>query len=65
MKPIQSESQGPSIVVVAASSDEYPRQSEPAIIERGDGTLFMIWQEYLASDKAGEHNAPSYLAVRL
>ena len=61
MKPVRSECQEPSIVVVAAASAEFPRQSEPAIIERHDGTLFMVWQEYLASDRAGEDNAPSRL----
>lgn len=53
------------IVVVAKASDEHPRQSEPAIVERRDGALFMVWQEYLASRYGGEDNAPSQLAAMI
>ena len=63
MNTMRSDSQDPSIVLVAAASAEFPRQSEPAIIERRDGTLFMIWQEFLASDKEGEDNAPTRLVA--
>ena len=63
MKAVQSASQKASIVVVAAASAEFPRQSEPAILERRDGTLYVIWQQFLAGEKAGEDNAPTRLAA--
>ena len=53
----------PSVVVVAEASAEFPRHSEPAILERRDGTLFMVWQEYVASGREGEDNAPNRLAA--
>jgi sialidase-1 len=58
-KPVTS----PQIVTVAAATAEHPRHSEPAVIERRDGSLFMVWQEYLASGLGGNDHAPSRLAA--
>ena len=63
MQPPQHGPEPAEIVVVAAATEAYPRHSEPALLERRDGTLFMVWQEYLGSDRGGEDNAPSRLAA--
>lgn len=55
----------PLIVTVAQASHAFPRHSEPALAERRDGTLFMVWQEYLASPHGGEDNAPNRLSACL
>ena len=54
--------QAPLIVIVRKATPEFPRHSEPAITERRDGSLFMIWQEYMAGGNGGEDNAPSRLS---
>lgn len=54
---------GPQIVLVASATVEHPRHSEPAVIERHDGSLFMVWQEYLHNRHGGADNAPSQLSA--
>ncbi len=53
----------PQIVVVAEATAEHPRNSEPAILQRQDGTLFMVWQEYLQNEHGGHDNAPNQLSA--
>jgi sialidase-1 len=50
-------------LTVAAASAEHPRQSEGAILERKDGKLLLVWQEYIASERGGGDDAPNYLAA--
>ena len=54
---------GPQIVAVATASADHPRHSEPALLERRDGSLFMVWQEYLGSGHGGHDYAPSQLSA--
>ena len=54
---------GLQIVLVAAATAEHPRHSEPALIERHDGSLFMIWQKFLHSRFGGHDLAPSQLSA--
>jgi sialidase-1 len=51
--------QSPKIITIAEASDQHPRHSEPAMIERRDGTLLLVWQEYLKSSKGTEDDAPN------
>ncbi len=53
----------PEIVVVKQATAEFPRHSEPALLERRDGSLYVVWQEYLGSQAGGEDNAPSRLSA--
>ena len=50
-------------ITVAKATAEHPRQSEGAITERSDGSLLLVWQEYVASELGGEDNAPNHLAA--
>lgn len=56
---------GPQIVVVGEATADHPRHSEPALIERRDGALFMVWQEYLGSELGGNDQAPSQLSAMI
>ena len=60
---MRKQANGPRIVIVAAATAEHPRHSEPALIERRDGSLFMVWQEYLNSGLGGNDQAPSQLSA--
>lgn len=55
----------PRIVTVAAGSKEHPRQSEASVLQRRDGTLLIIYQEYLASDKGSGDEAPNRLVSKI
>ena len=50
-------------MTVAAASAEHPRNSEGAVFERSDGSLLLIYQEYLASERGGGDDAPNRLVA--
>jgi hypothetical protein len=56
----------PLRLTVREATAEHPRHSEPALLERRDGTLVMVWQEYLAPGAsgagAGADDSPSRLS---
>lgn len=58
-------SDAPRIITVKTATPEFPRHSEPAMLERQDGTLFMIWQEFMAGGDGGQDNSPSRLSAML
>jgi sialidase-1 len=53
----------PTLLTIAPASPENPRNSEAAIVERRDGSLLLVWQEYLASERGSEDDAPNRLAA--
>ena len=50
-------------VTVAIASAEHPRNSEGAVFQRSDGSLLLIYQEYLASERGGGDDAPNRLVA--
>lgn len=56
-------SREPLILTIAPASDDNPRNSEGCILERSDGSLLLIWQEFLASPRGSEDTGPSRLAA--
>ncbi len=53
----------PVVRTVARSTPSSPRHSEPAVIRRKDGALFVVWQEFLrGGPKCGEDNSPARLS---
>lgn len=50
-------------MTVAVASAEHPRKSEGAVFERGDGSLLLVYQEYLASERGGGDDAPNRLVA--
>ena len=50
-------------MTVAAASADHPRNSEGAVFERSDGSLLLIYQEYLASERGGGDDAPNRLVA--
>lgn len=57
-------SAAPEIAVVRRADAAHPRHSEPAVLERRDGSLFLIWQQFCAGHAGGgEDNAPGRLAA--
>ncbi len=57
------DSVSPTIVTIAQASAEHPRHSEAAVVEQRDGSLLIAWQEYFASERMGEDNAPNRIAT--
>lgn len=51
------------IITIAPGNARFPRNSEAAILELRDGSLMLIWQEYVASEHGSEDNAPNRLAA--
>lgn len=50
-------------LTIAAASADHPRHSEGAMVELHDGSILLIWQEFLPSEHGGEDNAPSRLSA--
>ena len=50
-------------MTVAAASADHPRNSEAAVYPRRDGSLLLIYQEYLASPRGGGDDAPNRLVA--
>ena len=50
-------------MTVAVASAEHPRNSEGAVFQRSDGSLLLIYQEYLASERGGGDDAPNRLVA--
>lgn len=53
----------PTIITIRQATPEFPRHSESSVLELKDGSLLLIWQEYLKSEHKGEDNAPSRLSA--
>ena len=51
------------ILTIAPGSAQFPRNSEAAILELRDGSLLLIWQEYIASKLGSGDEAPNRLAA--
>ena len=52
----------PEIITIAAADAERPRHSEGTIVEKKDGTLLVVWQEYLRSSLGSADEAPNRLS---
>ena len=50
-------------MTVAVASAEHPRNSEGAVFQRSDGSLLLIYQEYVASERGGGDDAPNRLVA--
>ena len=56
----------PIVTVVARSTPRFPRHSEPALLQRSDGAIFCVWQEFTGdSARRGEDNSPARLSSAL
>lgn len=53
------------IQVFAKSTEQHPRQSEGTLLERGDGSLLFLWEEFDCSEHEAEDNAPNHLAAMI
>lgn len=46
---------------IAAGSEEHPRNDSASIVELSDGSLYMVWMEFLASNWVSADEAPDHI----
>ena len=50
---------GPEFVRIAQGCEEHPRNDSASIVELADGSLFMVWMEFLPSEWVSADEAPN------
>ncbi|MBT3272094.1 MAG: exo-alpha-sialidase [Spirochaetales bacterium] len=50
--------------MIAEGTDEHPRNDSATTVELPDGTLFMIWMEFMASEWVSGDEAPNHLVSK-
>jgi sialidase-1 len=53
----------PTIIEVARATKDRPRQSEASIVQLKDGSLLLLWMEFLPSQYIGDDEAPAQISA--